>query len=125
MATMSSIAVISLYILSLLNPIRSKTIDESSTGALLSFPSVVDGPLYGKTWDVAPSQFGYQAYGGSMEGVLILPTNTTYHKQCPKCGHGTKTYCDSEGQEPAGTIFILHPVLHHSNHIISPPHQNT
>ena len=58
-------------------------IGESSTGAVLTFPSVIDGPLYDQSYLVAPAQFGYHAYGGSLEGVLVLPSNTSYHKECP------------------------------------------
>ena len=63
-----------------------KNVEESNTGALLKFPSVIDGPLYTQEWEVAPSQFGYHAYGGSIEGWLILPMNTTYHTECPQNG---------------------------------------
>eukprot|EP01084_Bolivina_argentea_P182924 315719_1 len=75
---------------------------ESNTGAVLAFPSVIDGPLFNKSYEVAPAQFGYQRYGGSMEGVLILPKNTTYHKECPPDA------CSSCDQEPLGTNPYIH-----------------
>ena len=78
----------------------TKTVAESSTGALLTFPSVIDGPLYNQSFDVAPAQFGYQQYGGQLEGVLILPKNVTYHKECP------------EGNEPIGTTHTKSVFLH-------------
>jgi len=75
----------------------AKTADESSTGALIKFPSVaLDAELYNQTWDVSPSQFGYQAYGGSLEGVLVLPMNTSYHLECP------------DKQEPVGGNPYIH-----------------
>ena len=66
--------------------VGQKKVEESNTGALLKFPSVNDGPLYGKEWEVAPAQFGYQSYGGSIEAYLVIPMNTTYHKECPQNG---------------------------------------
>eukprot|EP01083_Nonionella_stella_P128787 390331_1 len=80
----------------------AKTVEESATGALLSFPTVSDGPLYGKTWDVSPAQFGYQRYGGSLEGILVLPANVSYHEECPR------TNSTPEGSEPIGTNPFIH-----------------
>ena len=59
-------------------------------------------------------QFGYQKYGGTMKGWLVLPMNETYHKECPKCEHGEHanqtSMCTEEGPEPLGIssyhIFI-------------------
>lgn len=84
------------------NHLGAKTVDESSTGALLSFPSVVDGPLYNQTYDAAPSQFGFSKYGGTLEGWLVLPSNESYHKECPT---SDKT---PEGQEPIGNNEYIH-----------------
>eukprot|EP01084_Bolivina_argentea_P029881 55441_1 len=90
-------AVISLLASSMLLS-KSITVDESNTGALLTFPSVIDGELFNQSWEVAPAQFGYQQYGGSIEGVLILPMNTSYHLEC-------------DGGEPAGE----NPYIHYIN----------
>jgi len=76
---------------------NTKTVEESDTGALLSFPTVTDGALYNKSWEVSPAQFGYHAYGGSLEGVVIPAANSTFHKQCPR--------------EPEG----LNPFIHYIN----------
>jgi len=94
---------------SLLSRIHSKTVDESLTGALLTFPDASDGPLFNKTFEVAPAQFGYQAYGGTMKGQLVLPANETFHKECPRCSSGQSTLCDSVGTEPTG----LNPYIHY------------
>jgi len=59
-----------------------KTADESATGSLLKFPYVSDGSLFNISWEVAPSQFGFHDYGGSIEGYLVLPANTSYHLEC-------------------------------------------
>ncbi len=75
--------VITWLTLLVMNDINCKTVDQSSTGVLLSFPSVIDGPLFNKTYEVSPAQFGYQKYGGKLEAVLVLPKNETYHKECP------------------------------------------
>ena len=56
-----------------------KKVEESNTGALLKFPSLIDGLLYGKEWEVAPAQFGYHGYGGSIEGILITLDHITYY----------------------------------------------
>eukprot|EP00486_Rosalina_sp_Unknown_P004694 CAMPEP_0201571072 /NCGR_PEP_ID=MMETSP0190_2-20130828/13660_1 /ASSEMBLY_ACC=CAM_ASM_000263 /TAXON_ID=37353 /ORGANISM="Rosalina sp." /LENGTH=819 /DNA_ID=CAMNT_0047995337 /DNA_START=127 /DNA_END=2586 /DNA_ORIENTATION=+ len=92
----------------LINHINAKTVEESSTGALLTFPAVLDGPLYGMEFDVAPAQFGYQKYGGTLEGLLILPANETYHKECPKCGGGVNSMCTDQGPEPLDTNPYIH-----------------
>jgi len=96
----------------LLHPHHAKTVEESSTGALLSFPSTIDGPLFNKTFEIAPAQFGYQKYGGALEGVLVLPANETYHKECPKCPYnGGYSMCTTEGPEPLGQ----NPYIHYIN----------
>eukprot|EP01084_Bolivina_argentea_P182921 315713_1 len=86
----------------IINNINCKTVEESSTGALLSFPSLIDGPLFNETYDVAPSQFGYQKYGGKLEAVLVLPKNETYHKECPADS------CSGCEWEPLGTNPYIH-----------------
>ena len=64
-------------------PSQQPTRLESSTGALLTFPNAIDGALFGQEFEVAPSEFGYQKWGGTLEGWLVLPANETYHKECP------------------------------------------
>eukprot|EP01083_Nonionella_stella_P283872 966254_1 len=76
------------------DPTRSPT--ESPTGAFLAFPSVVDDELFHEYFPVAPSQFGYHKFGGELEGILILPANETYHKECPPGGLGSCTDCEHE-----------------------------
>lgn len=70
--------------LSLFEFCDSKKVEESYTGALLKFPSIIDSndPLYNQEWDVAPAQFGYQKYGGTLEGYIVLPADPTYHLEC-------------------------------------------
>ena len=80
---------------------------ESSTGALLSFPFTSDGPLYDQYFDVAPSQFGYQKWGGTLTGYLILPANETYHTECPKCSNSNSSMCNQNGNEPIGTCLTF------------------
>eukprot|EP01084_Bolivina_argentea_P225884 381638_1 len=64
--------VITLLTSLVMNNINCKTVDQSSTGALLSFPSVIDGPLFNKTYVVSPAQFGYTHYGSKLEAILVL-----------------------------------------------------
>ena len=58
--------------------------------------------MYGKRFDVAPAEFGFQMYGGSLEGVLVLPANESYHTECPKCTYSVTSMCTEEGPEPLG-----------------------
>ena len=61
---------------------------------------------------MAPAQFGYQKYGGTLKGWLVLPMNETYHKECPKCPR-TGGMCTDQGPEPLGIIsFFTHNRIH-------------
>lgn len=79
--------------------LHSIDVAESNTGALLRFPSATDGALFNVTYEVAPAQFGYQHYGGSLTGYLILPANESFHNECPG------------QQEPLGA----NPYIHYIN----------
>ena len=70
---------------------------------------MIDGPLYNKYFDVAPSQFGYQKWGGTLTGILILPANETYHRECPKCVNPGDSMCNQNGTEPLGIFIVLSP----------------
>ena len=74
----------------------------SSTGALLVFQGIYkDLP---SSFEVSPALFGYSTFSGSIEGILILPANETYHKECPKCGvNNITSMCDNVGPEPLNT----------------------
>ena len=57
-------------------------VEESATGAILSFPEISDGDLYNITWEVEPAAFGFADYGGTLEAYLVLPQNRSYHLEC-------------------------------------------
>ena len=100
MSTLSSWHAVTAAILSFIHHTASVDVAESNTGALLTFPDAQhNSPLFNKTYEVAPAQFGFTQYGGTLKGVLVLPANESYHKECP------------EYQEPDG----VNPYIHYIN----------
>ena len=54
------------------NSCNALAVEESSTGAIITFPEVLDGDLSNKTWEVEPAAFGFADYGGTLEGICYF-----------------------------------------------------
>ena len=52
-----------------IHSIDGVAVEESASGAILSFPELIDGDLFNVTWEVEPAAFGYADYGGTLEGI--------------------------------------------------------
>jgi hypothetical protein len=96
----------------LISAVYSKSADQSPTGALIRFPYVnAHSALHGVAWEVSPSKFGYHNYGGSLDGYLVLPVNTSYHWECtqePKNANPYIHYVDDwTANKDAKYIFLI------------------
>ena len=83
----------------------------SSTGAILSFPYIVDGDLYNVTWEVEPASFGFADSDGILEAYLALPKNRSYHSECgdgePSDSNSNNYVSQIERYQGSGALWIL------------------
>ena len=107
MKIMDSIAIecviVMAYLLSFIN------VETSSTGAILSFPHLIDGDFHNTSWEVQPATFGFADYDGISEAYLVLPKNISYHSEC---GDGEPAYSNEylsviKSYQGSDTLWIL------------------
>eukprot|EP01084_Bolivina_argentea_P179555 310264_1 len=66
----------------LIQTYQTQSVSVSPDGANL-FITQKSAATFNATFDVAPAAFGFSQYSGSVTGILVLPANVSYHKECP------------------------------------------